>query len=170
MTVGLRNRIRGGWWNGGLGDEGSGETAVEGSGLPTDTYVDYSSWEYDPSFLPAPGYNLSTIPGIELSPIELSAEQARARTWLQNLPNVLSTGAKVALTAAQITQGLTAGTVKHSSTCPAGYMISGTGQCVQAAGSSQQILPGLPNNTLYLIGGGLLVVLLLSGGSGGRRR
>jgi hypothetical protein len=109
-----------------------------------------------------------TAPGAELSPAEMEAEQIRARAWLStlNLPATITAGTHLALTAAQIASGLKAGTLKPSSTCPGGYLVSGTGQCAQASATAtgSQILPGVSNQTLAI---GLLVLLMFMGG---RRR
>jgi hypothetical protein len=170
MELALRQAY--GLWGhlGGMGQ--SGEVGEEGGGLPGGA-VDFSSGEVDPStYYPAPGYNIGTTPGVELTPTELAAEQARARTWLSqlNLPSAVTAGAKVALTAAQIASGLQAGTVKASSTCPGGYLVSGTGQCVQASSAtSAQLLSGISNQTLAIVGIAFVALMMLGGG-GGRRR
>jgi len=150
-----------GW--GGLGQ--SGETDTEGGGLPTGS-IDFSSGETDPSaYFPAPGYNIGTTPGVELTPTELAAEQTRARAWLStlDLPGSLTTGAKVALTAAQIAAGLQAGNLKASSTCAGGYLVAGTGQCVSSpAGAGAPLVAGISNQTLA-IGVGVLLLLMFMG-------
>ncbi len=176
MELALRRKAyrTGGWWGRGMGQ--SGETDEEGTGLPTDstpdtTYIDYSSGEVDPSTLPGPGYNIPTKPGAELSDAELAAEQARARDFLAKLPNILNTATKVTMSAAQLAAGLTAGVVKPSTTCPGGYLVAGTGQCVQtpaAAATAPTLVAGIPNSTLFMIIGGFGLLLILSK-SGGRR-
>lgn len=174
MSQSIQHGVYGGWWGAGIAGLGdSGETDVEGSGLPTGGSVDWSSGEVDPStYYQAPGYDLTTVPGVELSPVELAAEQTRAYAWLQALPNVVNVAGKVALSASQIAQGIQQGVVKASSTCQSGYMVPG-GQCVQAQGSqlslSGQLIPGVPNKTLLIVGAGVLMLMILSQ-SGGRRR
>lgn len=113
-----------------------------------------------------------TPAGPELTPAEMEAEQARARSWLSqlNLPSVLTAGAKVALTAAQIAQGVQAGAIKPSSTCPSGYMVAGTANCVQASGTAgAPLIAGISNQTLA-IGAVIAFLFLFMAGSGGRRR
>ena len=148
---------------------GSGEVATEGGGLPGGA-LDFSSGEVDPSlFFPAPGFNIQTEPGVELSPVELAAEQTRARDWISHLPATVNVAGKLALSAAEIAAGLSAGALKPSSTCPSGYLIAGGGACVQTAGagSSGQLVPGIQNQTLVTIALGALALMVLSGG---RRR
>ena len=171
MELNLRRKAVGGYWGGNLGFLGqSGETETEEMGLPTDEASNsYVSGEVDLSTIADPGFNIQTTPGTPLSDAELVAEQARARSWIsENFPSVISTGAKAIMSAAQIASGISAGAVKTSSTCPSGYMVSGSGACIQpqVAGAAVQLIPGLDNRSLAILGGGLLFLLLL----GGKRR
>jgi hypothetical protein len=161
--------VYGGWW-GGMGD--SGEVASEGSGLPTDSsFLDTSSGEFDPSiFYPAPGYNIETQPGEYQSPEQFAAEQTAARSWLASI------GSPVVLNAAQIAAGLAQGILKvatpaQKATCPGG-MVFQNGDCAhvqQSATVGTQLVPGVSNNTLLIVGLGFAFLMLLSS-SGGRRR
>jgi hypothetical protein len=173
MELDLRRKAVGGYWRGGLGQ--SGETAVEGSGLPTDpgpdfNAVTYESGEVDLSTLAAPGYNITTAPIDPYTGSELQAEQGRARSWLETtFPSALNTTTKLLMSAGQISAGVAAGAVKKSATCPSGYMVSGTGACVvpQTGPAAQaQLIPGLDNRSLAIIGGGLLFLFLLAGRKG----
>ena len=142
----------------GLGQ--SGEVDTEGGGLPGGG-IDFSSGEADPSlYFPAPGSTLTTTPGVDLTPDELAAEQTRASAWLAQIPGALSVAGKVALSAAQIAQGVAAGNIKASSTCPSGYLVAGSGQCVTAPGSPS-IFGGISNTTLAVVG--VLFVLFALG-------
>ncbi len=163
MQVSLRQRQQyGGWWRG-----LSGETDDEGSGIPGD--IDFSSGEVDPStYYPAPGYNAPTTTAPDLTPVELSAEQDRARVWLQQLPNIINVAGRITMSASQLAAGIQQGVIKPSTTCPSGYLV-GT-ECVAPVAqpaASAQLIPGLPNSTLAMIGGGLLILVLIS--KGGRR-
>lgn len=185
MEVTLRRKPAGygGWWRG-LGDLESDliaagidpADAAAYSALPPDTlYSQLIAAGVSP--LDAAGYSgLPQVPtgmpsatAPDLTPDELAAEQTRAADWLKALPNILNTTTKAALTAAQITAGVNAGALKSSSTCPSGYLVAGTGQCVSTVPTaSTPLVAGIPNSTLYMIGGGLLLFMLLSK-SGGRR-
>jgi hypothetical protein len=101
----------------------------------------------DPTAIYAnPGYNITTTPGVVLSPAELAVEQSRATAWLAQIPGALSTAGKIAaLTSAQIAAGIQSGALKPSSTCPSGYLVAGSAQCVPAASS------GLSNPTLAIV-------------------
>jgi hypothetical protein len=100
----------------------------------------------DPTAIYAnPGYNITTTPGVALSPAELAAEQSRATAWLAQIPGALSTAGKIAaLTTAQIAAGIQSGALKPSSTCPSGYLVAGSAQCVSAANS------GISNTALAI--------------------
>lgn len=171
-------------WEPGQGYEGHGYQGFAGMGdepllEPEPTYgwdpgaIDLSSGEMDPALYYAdPGYNILTDPGPELTPTEFAAEQKRATDWLAMLPNLITTAEKVFLNSSQIASGVQAGVVKSSSTCPSGYLVSGTGQCVAAAASqwvdfatNQQILTW----GAIALGGIVLINLIPSGGKRRRR-
>jgi hypothetical protein len=149
--------------------------AEEGSGsaLPTDGYIDNSSGEFDASaYFPSPGYNIATEPGQALTAEQFASEQAAARSWLATI------GSPVVLNAAQVAAGLASGIIKavtpgEHSNCPGGYVFQ-NGDCahVQQATSKPaagQLVPGISNNTLLIIGIGFAFLMILSQ-SGGRRR
>jgi hypothetical protein len=187
MEVTLRRKPAGygGWWRG-LGDleseliaagidpadaaaysalpAGSLESQLIAAGIDPADAAAYSALPGGSTGMPAAG------PAPDLTPAELAAEQARATTWLaQNTtPAILKSVTGAALTAAQIASGLTAGAVKPSSTCPSGYLLAGTGQCVISGAPGASVVAGLPNSTLLMIGGGFLLLMILSK-SGGRR-
>ena len=160
MQLALRHGVYGGWH--GLGQ--SGETVDEGTGLPTDTGINFSSGETDPSlYYPAPGSELTTIPGTELTPAELATEQAAAQSWLSQY------GGGV-LSAAQIAAGIAQGVIRATTTpaqraaCPSGAMFP-NGQCVGlGGGAAAPLIAGIPNQTLVILGVGFLALLLLGGG------
>ena len=161
----LPSGVYGGWW--GLGQ--SGETDTEGGGLP-DMTVSTSSGEVDPSLMYAdPGFNIATAPGELMSPEQIAAEQADARTWLQSI------GAPAALTAAQVAAAVAKGFLQPTKTaaqraaCPGGYVFP-NGDCAQvqtAAGAP--LIPGIDNKTLLLVAAGLVFFMILSKSGGGRR-
>lgn len=127
------------------------------------------AYGYDPSGAIAAGVDPSTLftitsgavtPGAVLTPAQLAAQQTSASAWLlQNVPvsatgvSQASTLASLALTAAQIASGLTAGTVQRTTAtaCPSGYKYS-TGPCVP----SPSIIPGVSNTML-----GVAVVVII---------
>jgi hypothetical protein len=138
------------------------------------------AYQYDPSGAIAAGVDPSTLfpltsgavtPGAPLTPAQLAQQQTAASAWLlQNVP-VTPSGltqaqqlATLALTAAQIASGVTAGTVQATPTsaCPSGYKYS-TGPCVPGAATG--ILPGVSNATLGLVVAAAVVLMLM-----GRKR
>lgn len=144
----------------GLGD--SGEVDVEGVGLPGGL-IDTSSGEFDPSAVFAgPGFNIGTTPGVDLTPAELATEQSAARDWIAHSfdpTNVSKIAQAVATGALVASHGLNA--AGHP-ICTSGYAYP-NGQCAQVSG---QLVPGVSNQTLAIVGGVVLVLLL----AGGRRR
>ncbi len=166
------------------------ETGLElGTGLPGGG-LDFSSGEVDPSTLLAPttggtseGDYLTAWEGSEGVTTATPEEQAAAQAWLlQNIPTDARAGqaaalSKLALSAAQIATGLTAGTVQTvpASSCPSGYKFS-AGPCVPGpAGSTPgQWVSFATNKQLITFGvvvvAGLLIVNLIPSGGGGRRR
>lgn len=140
------------WVTGGGGHSVGGDLAAGAGG--------------DPSLLfPSPGYNITTAPGAELSPADLATEQAAARDWISHAfdPTAASRIAQaVASGAIVVSKGLTSSGAKI---CPSGYAYP-NGQCIQVAGS-QQLIPGIPNQTLVIVGIAFLALVMLKGG--GRR-
>ncbi len=172
MEVALRRKqAPGGWWRG-LGDDttvdptttdGSLESQLIAAGVDPADAGAYSA-------LPGGSTGMPSTTGPDLTPDELAAEQARASSWLaQNTPAILNATTKAALTAAQISSGVAAGALKPSSTCPSGYLVAGSAQCVNTAqGTAAPLVAGLPNSTLAMVVGGFLLLMILSKG-GGRR-
>jgi hypothetical protein len=120
--------------------------------------------------LPA-GSTGPVTPGAVLTPAQLAAEQTSASAWLlQNVPATpagltqAQQLATLALTAAQIASGVTAGTVQSTPTsaCPSGYKYS-TGPCVP--GASTGIIPGVSNTTLAIAAVAFLGLMMM-----GKRR
>jgi hypothetical protein len=90
-------------------------------------------------------------------------------------PNGQMTGPVPPLTASQLAQAITAGTVVLTKTlsgpaavaggaCPSGYATP-QGQCVavQAVQGAKQILPGVSNQTLAIVGIGFAALILMGG-------
>ena len=158
-----------------------------GSDLPGGG-IDFSSGEVDPSTIYSPTTGgastedyLTAWEGSEGVTSATPEEQAAAQAWLlQNVPVAARSGnaaalSTLALTAAQIAAGVSAGTVKTSAACPSGYSFS-TGVCVPKSGAvatpAGQWFSFATNQQVTTFGlvilGALIFVNLIP--SGGRRR
>ncbi len=152
MNVALRHGLHG------LGQ--SGETETEGGGLPGGT-IDFSSGEVASPFVYTTPWTEDTIGVTSATP----EEQAAAQSWLAHAFDPLNVN--------RIAQALKAGTIIASKVtpagakvCPSGYAYP-NGQCIQTTGTSTQILPGVSNQTLAIVGIGLVALVMIGGG---RRR
>ncbi len=153
------------WWDDLFSSgSGSGEVAVEGSGLPTSGYgSDNSSGEVQYTIFGAP-----TVAGPELTPAQMSTMQAEAKNWIDHAFDPSQ--------ATKIAQAITAGALVVSGIntqgqriCPSGYAYP-NGQCAQVSGQAGQLISGISNNTLMIVGIGFLGLMMLTGSSGGGRR
>jgi hypothetical protein len=139
------------------------------------------AYQYDPAGAIAAGVDPSTLfpitsgvvtPGAALTPAQLAAQQGQAQAWLlQNVPPTPSgltqaqQLASLALTAAQIASGVSAGTVQSTSTsaCPSGYKYA-AGPCVPSPGLlGAPLIAGVSNTTLA-IGAVIFLALMMMGG------
>ena len=116
--------------------------------------------------LPGGSTGASTSPGAELTPAELAKEQATARDWLAHAFDPLNVN-KIAQAlksgAAIVSKGLNAA---GQPICPSGVAYP-NGQCIETTGTKQW-LPGVPNQTVAIVGVAFLALMM--GGGGGRRR
>jgi hypothetical protein len=178
----------------GLGDDSiDPETGLPLGGELPGGGIDFSSGEVDPILTSGAAGPLQS--GEDFSAWEGSGEttatpeeQAAAEAWLlQNVPVTARSGSAaalstLALTAAQIAAGVTAGTVQPAAgVCPSGYKFS-TGVCVPPQGAGGGSLPAgqwvsfATNQQIttwgFMVVAALVVVNLLpsGGGGGGRRR
>jgi hypothetical protein len=153
MNVALRHGLHG------LGQ--SGETETEGGGLPGGS-IDFSSGEVASPFVYTTPWTDETIGVTSATP----EEQAAARTWIAHAFDPLNVN--------KIAQALRAGTIIASRVTPAGAKVCSSGyaypngQCIQTTGTSQQLIPGVSNQTLAIVGFAFVVAMVMFRG-GGRR-
>jgi hypothetical protein len=131
------------------------------------------AYQYDPAGAAAAGVDPSTLFAITSPTMSTPtapatpAESAAASAWLlQNVPATATTAqalSTLALTAAQIASGLTAGAVQAVpvGTCPSGYRYA-SGTCVPSV-TAASVIPGISNSSLMI---GVVIfaaVMLMSG-------
>lgn len=153
----IQSGVYGGWWGSGLG-----------FALPGDYSIDESTGEIlDTTGNPLPPL-LEMPPGVyDVTPEQIARANARG--------DFVQATTAIQAIAALAKAGIQAVSPGSTGACPAGYVKAGLA-CVPTAqasglgvGTSGSIIPGISNNTLFLVAGGVLFLILLSSSGGWRR-